>query len=305
LRQSIRGFTDAAIEQTSEAGERSRTAADLAAFLELIDNNQDLRRALTDPGVPPPSRRAVVTDLLQGQVGPTSLRLLTFAVDADRATEFREDVAWLAARIDAAAHDMTPVGDVVLGRRGAEERLDGYATGLLERLDDRGVLDNVEDELFRFMRTVSGSEELLGALTNRDLAPSVRRSIVVELLQGQATPTTVSLAGYATRVGRPRDYLELLAHLVDRVAAERNRRLAEVRVPIELDEDRRQHLADALGQVAGHPVQVRLTVDQTVLGGFVATMGDTVVDGSTRHRLDLLKERLIMPEAEITIGEPS
>jgi F-type H+-transporting ATPase subunit delta len=97
----------------------------------------------------------------------------------------------------------------------------------------------------------------------------------------------------------------LLAHLVDRVAAERNRRLAEVRVPIELDEERRQHLADALGQVAGHPVQVRLTVDQTVLGGFIATMGDTVVDGSTRHRLDLLKERLIMPEAEITIGDQS
>ena len=60
------------------------------------------------------------------------------------------------------------------------------------------------------------------------------------------------------------------------------------------------HLADALSQVAGHAVEVRLTVDPSVLGGFVATMGDTVVDGSTRHRLDLLKERLIVPEAEIT-----
>jgi F-type H+-transporting ATPase subunit delta len=305
LRQSIRGFTDAVIEQTTDAGELARTAAELAAFLQLIDNNQDLRRVLTDPGVPAPARRAVVTDLLDGQVGPTTLRLLTFPIEADRATELREDVAWLAARIDAAARDLTPVGDVVLGRRGAEERLEGYAAGLLERLDDRGVLDNVEDDLFRFMRTVSASEELLGALTNRDLAPGVRRSIVVELLQGRATPTTVSLAAYATKVGRPRDYLELLAHLIDRVAAERDRRLAEVRVPIELDEERRQHLADALGQVAGHPVQVRLTVDRTVLGGFIATMGDTVVDGSTRHRLDLLKERLTMPEAEITIGDAS
>jgi F-type H+-transporting ATPase subunit delta len=50
---------------------------------------------------------------------------------------------------------------------------------------------------------------------------------------------------------------------------------------------------------------VRVIVDPTVLGGFVATIGDTVVDGSARHRLDLLKERLEMPEAAITTGDPS
>ena len=72
-----------------------------------------------------------------------------------------------------------------------------------------------------------------------------------------------------------------------------------------LDEDRRQHLAAALSLVAGHPVEVRLTLDPSVLGGFVATMGDTVVDGSIKHRLELLKDRLATPEAEITIGEQS
>jgi hypothetical protein len=34
-------------------------------------------------------------------------------------------------------------------------------------------------------------------------------------------------------------------------------------------------------------------------------MGDTVVDGSIRHRLELLKDRLATPEAEITIGDQS
>ena len=110
---------------------------------------------------------------------------------------------------------------------------------------------------------------------------------------------------YATQVGRPRDYEALLGTLVDRVAAESNRRLAEVRTAVELDDDRRRQLAGALSRVAGRSVDVRVTVDPTVLGGFVATIGDTVVDGSTRHRLDLLKDRLDTPEAEFTIGEPS
>jgi F-type H+-transporting ATPase subunit delta len=307
VRQAIRGFTDAVMEQAADTGALSRIAAELAGVLELIDTSQDLRRALTDPGVPVPARRAVVTDLLEARVSPVTLRLVVYAVETDRATDFREDVAWLAPRIDAAAHDMRPVGDVVLGRRAAEERLDGYASSLLEQVTGRGGLDTIEDELFRFMRIVGGSEELRDAVTNRsrDLSPADRRSLVVDLLQGEATPTTVQLAAYATYVGRPRDYEALLAHLVERVAAESDRRLADVRAPIEIDDGRRRHLAEALSRVAGHTVEVRVTVDPAVLGGFVATIGDTVVDGSARHRLDLLKERLLMPEAEITTGDLS
>jgi F-type H+-transporting ATPase subunit delta len=305
VRQRIRGYTDAVIEQTSDTGELAHAATDLAGVVALVDGSQDLRRVLTDPGIPVPARRAVITDLLQDRVTRLALRLIAYALEADRATDFRDDVDWLAARIDAAAQNLTPVGDVVLGRRGAAERVDGYADGVLEQVEDRGTLDDIEDELFRFMRIVDGSQELLTALTDRDVPADMRRSLVADLLQGKARPASVRLAAYATQVGRPRDYEELLAHLVDRVAAESNRRLAEVRVPVELDEERRRHLADALSLVAGHPVEVRLTLDPSVLGGFVATMGDTVVDGSIRHRLELLKDRLATPEAEITIGDQS
>jgi F-type H+-transporting ATPase subunit delta len=146
---------------------------------------------------------------------------------------------------------------------------------------------------------------LLEALSNREIDAVTRRSLVEDLLRGRASPTTTRLAAYATQVGRPRDYENLLAHLVDRVAAESNRRLATVRTAVDLDDERRRHLATALSRVAGHDVDIRVTVDPTVLGGFVATIGDTVVDGSTRHRLDLLKARLDTPEADFTTGEPS
>jgi F-type H+-transporting ATPase subunit delta len=307
VRQSIRGYADAVIEQAPAAAELSPPASELAAVRDLIDSSQDLRRALGDPGVPAASRRAVVTDLLQARVAADTLRLVLYAIEADRATEFRDDVAWLAARIDAAARDEVPIGDVVLGRSAAEERLDGYASGLLERIEDKGALGTIEDELFRFLRVVQGTPELQAALANRDRAvpAEARRSLVVDLLHSRASPTTVRLAAYTTQVGRPRDYEELLAHLVDRVAAESHRRLAEVRTPIELDEDQRRTLAAALGHISGRSVEVRVTVDPAVLAGFVATVGDTVVDGSARHRLEQLKERLAMPEVALTTGEPS
>jgi F-type H+-transporting ATPase subunit delta len=300
VRQSIRGYTDRVIEQASGRDELSQTASELAEVARVIDSSEDLHRALGNPGIPTPSRRGVVQDLLQSRVGAPTLRLVTFALEADRATEFRDDVRWLATRLDAAARDHQPVGEPVLGRTAAEERIDGYATAVLERVGDRAALESIEDELFRFMRVVNGSEQLRAALTSRDVPKGARRDTVIDLLRDRVHPATSDLAAYATQVGRPRDYEALLSHLVDRVASESDRRVAEVRVPIELDESQRQSIADALRRVVGRSVEVRPTVDPSVLGGFVATIGDTIVDGSARHRLDLLKERLDMPEAIIT-----
>jgi F-type H+-transporting ATPase subunit delta len=304
VRQSIRGYTDAVIEQT-DPGDLTPVAGELAGVANLVRGSQDLRLVLTDPDVPAPARRGVITDLLDSRVSATTLRLVIFALDADRASEFVDDVTWLAERLDAAARGLVPVGDTVLGRHGAVERIDGYATALLDDIPDKGSLGDIEDELFRFMRIVGGSQELLDALSAPQVDAVARLSLVEDLLQGRATPTTTRLAAYATRVGRPRDYEALLGALVDRVAAESNRRLAVVRTAVDIDDQRRRELAGALSQVAGHAVDIRVTVDPTVLGGFVAIIGDTVVDGSARHRLDLLKARLDTPEAEFTIGEPS
>lgn len=311
MRQSIRGYADGVIGTAGSAGQPGSTASlasELRAVHGVLESSDDLRSVLTDSGVPAASRRAVLHDLLASRVEATTLQLLDFALEADRAADFVDNVAWLAWRTEAAARDaeLAAGADLVLGHKAAEERLDGYATALLSPVDGEAALTNIEDELFRFMRTVASSEALGEALSNRSIPQTARQAVVEDLLKDKATPTTVLMATYATQVGRPRDYEALLAFLVDRVAAENDRRLADVHAPVELDETQRQHLASALSRLVGRNVEVRVTVDPSVLGGFVATIGDTVVDGSARHRLEILKERLVLPEATVTsTGTPT
>lgn len=320
MRQSIRGYADGMVElSTSDRPEAQRATPDspggpagaaaladeLRAVRGLIDSSEDLRRVLADASVPVASRRAVLHDLLRSRVSPTALQLISFAIEVDRAADLLDDVSWLAARADVAARGATPA-DHVLGRKSAEERLDGYATAFLSTVEGEAALSAIEDELFRFSQAVASSEDLASALSDRSIPQSARQGVVEDLLRDKATPVTIRLAAYATRVGRPRDYESLLAYLVDRVASENNRRLADVRAPIEMDESQRGHLAEALSRLVGHAVDVRVTIDSAVLGGFVATIGDTVVDGSARHRLEILKERLVLPEATLTsIGTPT
>ena len=307
MRQSIRGYTDGLIAlgfRPARGGAPgwatlATISADLASVRAVLAGSEDLRRALSDPGIPIAARRGVVHDLFENRIDASTLRVLDFILGADRATETVADLDWLAERLDAAAHQMGPVGDIVLGTKAAEERLEGYATALLETVHGAPALTTIEDELFRFSQVVAGSEPLRQALTDREVPAPNRRQVVADLLQGKAGAISVALAEYATQVGRPRDFEVFLGLLIDRVAAESNRRLADVRSAVELDDPQRQALAAALARAVGRDVEVRVTVDPSVVAGFVATIGDTVVDGSARHKLELLKERLVSPEVRI------
>jgi len=172
------------------------------------------------------------------------------------------------------------------------DRIDGYASALFEVARAEGNLDEVEDELFRFARSLEGSDELRNALTD-ELVPAERRQAIVEdLLGSRASPTTVSLVSLVVGSGRGRDLPAIIGKLVDRAAAEKDRTVAEVRSAIPLTDDQQRRLAAALANATGKQVEVKVVVDPSVLGGLVATVGDTVIDGTVRSRLDQLKSLL-------------
>ncbi|HET6811866.1 MAG TPA: F0F1 ATP synthase subunit delta [Acidimicrobiales bacterium] len=303
MRESIRGYADAVLEAAAGGGRGAEVAEQVSAVARLVRSSADLTGVLADPGVPARQRRAVLTDLLESRVSAEVVGLVGYAIEQDRAPEAVANLAWLEREAGRAAGGEAADAHLVLGRYAARERIDGYATSVLagEAAGDR--LAAVEDELFRFSRIVAGNEALREALSDRDLPASRRAEVVSDLLTGRAGGATVRLAAYATRVSRPRDVPEALNWLVERVAEESNRRVAQVRAAVALDEEQRRRLGQALGRITGHPVDVRVAVAPEVLGGFVAAVGDTLVDGSVRHRLDLLRDRITLPAIEIDISE--
>ena len=173
-----------------------------------------------------------------------------------------------------------------------DDRIDGYARGLFELARAEGTLDEVEDELFRFARSFESSDELRGVLTDELVPASRRQSIVEDLLGGKATPTTVQLVSLVVGSGRGRELPAIIDRLVQRASSSKNLEVAEVRSAVPLSEDQQDRLKAALANATGKQLNVKVIIDPSVLGGLVATVGDTVIDGSVRARLDQLKSRL-------------
>ena len=119
-----------------------------------------------------------------------------------------------------------------------------------------------------------------------------RQAIVEDLLGGRATPTTTQLISMVVGSGRARDLPAIIDKLVERASSEKELEFAEVRSAVALTADQEARLKAALANATGKQVNLKVVVDPSVLGGLVATVGDTVIDGTVRTRIDQLKSRL-------------
>jgi len=174
----------------------------------------------------------------------------------------------------------------------SDNRIDGYARALFEVARAEGNLDEVEDELFRFARSYESSDALRNALTDEKIPAAKRQAIVEDLLGGKATSTTTQLISMVVGAGRGRDLPAIVDKLVARASSSKNLEVAEVRTAVPLTDEQQTRLAAALTNATGKAVNLKVVVDPSVIGGLVATVGDTVIDGSVRTRIDQLKSRL-------------
>lgn len=97
---------------------------------------------------------------------------------------------------------------------------------------------------------------------------------------------------FIVSAGRARDLPDIATRLVEQASERAGRTTAEVRSATALDDAMVARLEEALTEATGRPIEARVVVDPSVLGGIVARIGDTIIDGSLRGRLESLRETL-------------
>jgi F-type H+-transporting ATPase subunit delta len=173
-----------------------------------------------------------------------------------------------------------------------KEAIRGYAEALFSVAAAEDALDAVEDELFRFARGLEREQRLRDALTDPALPSDRKRDVLADILGRRANPHTINVLGFVVEQGRARDLPAIVDELVELAAERRQSAVAEVRTAIPLDQDHRERLAEALGKATGRKVELKVVVDPSVVGGVMARVGDQVIDGTVRRRLELARERL-------------
>ncbi len=114
-----------------------------------------------------------------------------------------------------------------------------------------------------------------------------------EALSANVLPMSLNLALLLVQ----RNLVELMPNIASElqqmVFDHKNQAIAEVRTAVPLDEKQQALVKQALEHRTGKTILLQTRVDPAILGGVVARVGDQVIDGSVRLRLQMLKRQLL------------
>jgi F-type H+-transporting ATPase subunit delta len=170
-----------------------------------------------------------------------------------------------------------------------------YATALLNLADERGEVDQVGKQLEDVVAAWRASRELQQIFENPAYGPDVRRNIIADLADAAKVSDIVR---NALMLLSDRQRFTSLSDVADAYRTLAERRAGHVRAEIitavELPEAYFGELKQVLEAATGKQVVIARRVDSSLIGGVVTKVGDRVFDGSVKHRLEELKETLLL-----------
>lgn len=251
------------LESLAAEGDAEQLGAELFAVADVVSREASLRRAMTDPSASSSAKSDLARAVVAGKVADPTVEVLAAAAGA----------RWSSA--SDFVHALEQFG----------------ALALVIAAEREGQLSELEDELFRFGRIVTGDPELRDALTNTQVPVEQRQALASALLEGKASGPAVHLVTQAV-ASRGRSFETAIEDFQGLAADRQQRLIALVRTVIDLNEQERARLAEALGRQYGRNIHLNIVVDPTVLGGVKVELGDDVIDGTVAGRLDDARRRM-------------
>lgn len=125
------------------------------------------------------------------------------------------------------------------------------------------------------------------------VAVSVKTDVIKKALGDKTPALFVRFLQQLVTNRRQAMIREISAEYNSMLNAAEGRVIARVTLSREPSAEERETIVSQLSSNLGKIVEPKIIVDPSILGGIIVRMGDTVMDGSVRRRLSLLRRRMV------------
>lgn len=165
-----------------------------------------------------------------------------------------------------------------------------HAQAIFQLALQQKTLEQWRADLRRLVQVLT-DEELVHFWDSPRVRLDNKLSVLKQALQG-VSPLVLNLAGLIMAKGR----LGIVTDLVDEydrlVDAYNGIEHAEITTAVPLDDTTQERLSRELGEALDKKVTIKPRVEPAIIGGMIARIGDRVIDGSVKTRLENLRRDL-------------
>ncbi|MDD5604939.1 MAG: ATP synthase F1 subunit delta [Dehalococcoidales bacterium] len=168
------------------------------------------------------------------------------------------------------------------------------AKGLFEAAGKEGRTVKWLGEL-RLLADLLQDKALLEKIANKNIAME-KKTVLLAERGSELSPEMTSLLNLLVEKQKV-DYINAISieyqRLIDQQHGIEGTRIANVVTAVELDEAARLDIGKQLTKMFEKPVVVESRVDPEILGGMIIRIGDKLIDGSVRTKLQTISKELV------------
>ena len=167
-----------------------------------------------------------------------------------------------------------------------------YAGALLEAARSAGSVERVGEGLEAFAHALDSSPPLRAVIFDPQIDVPSKQRVVGALTEG-ADPLVTNTLRLLLDKGRQTAISEVSREFAALAAEEAKVVAVEITSAIELTPEVEKAIARRVEEATGKRPQLEKRVDPAIIGGLLLRVGDVIIDGSVRSRLQQLRERLL------------
>lgn len=168
-----------------------------------------------------------------------------------------------------------------------------YARAIIDAAGSPQKANELRGELMRFETALRGSAELRELYANPGIDQETKLRVTQQLAKRmKASDLAAKVLDVLVRNHRINDLGAILSALAAYVNQALGVAVAEVRSAKNLTPDELAQLAETLGKKVGKKVELDVSTDPSLLGGFVAQIGSEIWDASVVGKIQKFRDSL-------------
>ncbi len=168
-----------------------------------------------------------------------------------------------------------------------------YATSLIDMTSEKNNLNEISKDMELVYSAILSSDELKNLLTSPVIKSEKKISILSEIFKNKISVDSFNFIKFVVDKNRE----DILSNIIEKFLELRDQKLGLIRVKVKTSFDftneQKEKLEKRLEQMLNKKTELSFVVDKSVIGGFIAKVGDTVYDASVKHQLELLKKEFL------------
>ena len=169
-----------------------------------------------------------------------------------------------------------------------------YANALYEQANAIGAVEEVDEDVAALLESLAGSRALVNFFRSPIISREKKSVTVKSLFEGRLGETTLRFLDLL--VGKRRE--AILRAILSAYGDLRDDQLgiagALARSAHPLSDVDRENVRESLARLTGRKIRLKTEADGYLIGGLIVRIGDTVYDGSVRHKLNHLRDQFAL-----------